>query len=215
MKFKELDTKGKIEHIWEYYRLRIFMIIFLVCVGISIIYTIFIKPHPNLYCGIAMYDQFMSISDIEAMTNELNTKFNLNNKEYTVEIQSFYTDQNDVMVEAELNQKFNTYIYASQFNILLGNKENTNTFISSEYVAPLSDYLTNDEIKAYDEKGLVLYALDPYSNQTKPMAIKLENSAILNKYNIYQDKDCYLSFVPMPAEYKENTIKAFNEYIKQ
>lgn len=215
MTFKELDTKGKIEHIWEYYRLRIFMIIFLVSVGISMIYTIFIKPHPNLYCGIAMYDQFISIADTEAMTNELNTKFNLDNREYTVDIQSFYTDQSDVMVEAELNQKFNTYIYASQFNILLSDKENTNTFISSEYVAPLSDYLTEDEIKAYDEKGLVEYSLDPYSNQTKPMAIKLQNSALLKKYNLYQGRDCYLSFVPMPPEYKENTIKVFKEFLNQ
>lgn len=215
MTFKELDTKGKIEHIWEYYRLRIFMIIFLVFVGISIIYTIFIKPHPNLYCGIAMYDQFISIDDTEAMTDELNTKFNLNTKEYTVEIQSFYTDQNDVMVEAELNQKFNTYIYASQFNLLLGNEEDTNTFISSEYVAALDDYLSDDEIAELDEQGLVLYALDPYSNETKPMAVKLVNSALISKYNLYTDSDCYISFVPMPDEYTENTISVFKEFLKQ
>lgn len=215
MTFKELDTKEKIEHIWEYYRLRIFMIIFLVFVGISIIYTIFIKPHPNLYCGIAMYDQFISIDDTEAMTDELNTKFNLNTKEYTVEIQSFYTDQNDVMVEAELNQKFNTYIYASQFNLLLGNEEDTNTFISSEYVAALDDYLSDDEIAELDEQGLVLYALDPYSNEIKPMAVKLVNSALISKYNLYTDSDCYISFVPMPDEYTENTISVFKEFLKQ
>ena len=213
MTFKELDTKGKIEHIWEYYRLRIFMIIFLICVGISIIYSIFIKPHPDLYCGVAMYDQFISIKDNEAIIDELNSKFNLDGKEYTVDIQSFYTDQNDVMVEAELNQKFNTYIYASLFNILLGDEEDTNTFIKSEYVTPLSDYLTEEEIKAYDEKRLVLYALDPYSKQTKPMAIKLQNSALLNKYGLYQDRECYLSFVPMPDEYTENTITVFREFL--
>lgn len=215
MTFKELDTKEKIEHIWEYYRLRIFMIIFLLFVGISVIYSIFIKPHPDLYCGIAIYDQFISITDTESMINELNNKFNIDSKEYTVDIQSFYTDQEDVMVEAQLNEKFNTYIYASQFNILLGDKEDTDTFIASEYVAPLSDYLTEDEIRAYDSKGLVEYALDPYSNQNKPMAIKLQNSALLKKYNLYQDRDCYLSFVPMPEEYNENTIKTFKEFLNQ
>lgn len=215
MTFKELNTKGKIEHIWEYYRLRIFMTIFALFVGISMIYAIFIKPHPDLYCGIAMYDQFISIEDNKKIVNELNTQFGLDGKEYTVDIQSFYTDESDVMVEAQLNTKFNTYIYASQFNILLGDKEDTNTFIASEYVAPLSDYLTDDEIKSYDAKGLVVYSLDPYSNQTKPMAIKLQNSAILKKYNLYQDRDCYLSFVPMPEEYNENTTKVFKEFLNQ
>ncbi len=215
MTFKELDTKGKIEHIWEYYRLRIFMIIFLIFVGISVIYAIFVKPHPDLFCGIAMYDQFISIADNESMINELNNKFNLDGKEYTVDIQSFYNDSDDVMIEAQLNEKFNTYIYASQFNILLGDKEDTDVFISSEYVAPLSDYLTDEEIKEYDAMGLVEYALDPYSNQTKPMAIKLQNSAILNKYSLYQDRECYLSFVPMPKEYNENTIKVFKEFLNQ
>lgn len=215
MTFKELDTRGKLEHIWEYYRLRIFMIIFVICVVISFIYAIFVKPHPDLYCGIAIYDQFISIDDTELMISELNTKFNLNEREYTFDVQSFYTDQSDVMVEAELNQKFNTYIYASQFNLLLGDEEDTNTFISSEYVSSLDDYLSDDEIAELDEQGLVLYALDPYSNETKPMAVKLVNSALISKYNLYTDSDCYISFVPMPDEYTENTISVFKEFLKQ
>ncbi len=214
MTFKELDTRGKIEHIWEYYRLRIFMIGFCIIAGISLIYTIFIKPHPQTYCGLAMYDQFISMADIETMTDELNTMFSLNTDEYTVDVQSFYSDGTDVMVEAQLNEKFNTYIFASQFNLLFGTEEDTNTFIESTYVAPLSDYLSAEEIAQYDAKGLVLYATDPYSSKVMPMALNIKDSKMLKKYGLYEGRECYISFVPMPEETKENTINVFRKFVE-
>lgn len=212
MTFKDLSTKEKIEHIWEYYRLRIFMIIFIIGTLISIIYTVFIKPHPDTYCGIAMYNQFISIEDIDTLTTELNTQFNLNPNEYTVDVQSFYSDDTDILLEANLNQKFNTYIYASQFHLLLGSEENTRTFITSEYMAPLSDYLSEEKISELDSQGKILYAIDPYSNENKPMAINISDSGLLKKYNLYQDTGCYIGFVPMPDN-GENTMNVFNAFL--
>lgn len=214
MTFKELDTKGKIEHIWEYYRLRIFMIIFLICVGISFIYIIFIKPHPDLYCGIAMYNQFISMDGIETITDDLDTKFNLDPNEYTVDIQSFYSDGSDVMIEAQLNQKFNTYIYASQFHLLLSDKENIETFISSEYMTALSDYLSQEEIAELDSQGIVLYALNPYTNKNEPMAVDISDSALLKKYDLYQETGCYIGFVPMPDN-GDHTLNVFNAFMEK
>ncbi len=213
MTFKDLDTKGKLEHIWEYYRLRIFMITVGILVVISFIYVVFVKPHPDLYCGIAMYDQFVSIDDINTITDELDSKFSLNKDEYTVDIQSFYMDDSDVMVEAELNQKFNTYIYASQFHLLLGDEEDTLTFVSSEYMAPLTDYISQEKVDELDAQDRILYALDPYSNTTQPMAIDISSSSLLKKYNLYQDRKCYIGFVPMPdnGDHTTNVLNAFME----
>ncbi|MDO5389397.1 MAG: hypothetical protein Q4F63_09200 [Clostridia bacterium] len=214
MTFNELDTKGKIEHIWEYYRLRIFMIIFLLAVAVSFIYSIFIKPHPDLYCGMAMYGQFISIEDNTALIDELNQKFQLDPREYTVDIQSFYSDDTDPLVEAELNQKFNTYIYASQFHLLLGSEENINAFVSAEFVSPLSDYLTKEEISQLETQGKVLYAVDPATNENKPMAVNISNSALLKKYNLYSDTDCYVAFVPMPDN-GDHTMNVFNTLLEE
>ena len=190
------------------------MILFLIGVGLSLIYSIFIKPHPDLYCGIAMYGQFVSISDINSLSDELNKKFNLNEREYTVDIQSFYSDDTDVMVEAELNQKFNTYIYASQFHLLFGDEEDTRKFISSEYMTPLSDYLSDEEIASLDSQGKILYDIDPYSKENKPMAINIKNSSLLKKYNLYQDRDCYIGFVPMPDN-GDRTLNVLNAFLEE
>lgn len=213
MTFKDLDTKGKIEHIWEYYKLKIFVVIFFIGVIVSLIYTVFIKPHPDLYCGIAMYDQFVSIEDTKALVNELNTKFNLDPKKYTTDIQSFYTDSTDPLTMAELNQKFNTYIYNSQFHLLMSDKDKVEMFISAEYMTPLSDYMSQDEISALDKEEKILYALDPASGQNKPMAIDISDSPLLKKYNLYQNKNCYVGFVPMPDndDRTTNILNAFME----
>ena len=213
MTFRDLDTKGKIEHIWEYYRLRIFMIVFLICVAISFIYVIFIKPHPDLYCGVAVYDQFMSMEDIDNMTAELDGRFGLDPDKYTVDIQSFYTDNTDVMVEAQLNQKFNTYIYASQFHLLLSNKDNIETFIQAEYMTSLTDFLTADEISALDTQGRIHYAQNPHTGKHDPMAVDISTSSLLNKYGLYQDEKCYIGFVPMPDN-SEHTMNVFNAFLE-
>ena len=210
MTFSELDLKGKLEHIWIYYKLRIFMICFLIIAGISIIYTVFVKPHPDNYCGIAMYGQFLSMEDDDAVTEELNTLLALDPRKYTVEIESFFSDEKDVMVEAQLNQKFNTYLYASQFHLIMADKENTDIFINSGYYENLTDYLTGDEISSLDEKGLIYYAKDPETGEMEPLAVKLSNSAFLKKYNLYQDNESYIGFVIMPEEFKESTVKTFD-----
>lgn len=214
MTYKDLNTKGKIEHIWIYYKLHIFMVIFLIGLLVSLIYTIFIKPHPNLYCGVAMYDQFLSTQDTEKLTSELNSKFNLDHKEYSIDVQSFYSDSNDVMVEAELNQKFNTYIYNSQFHLLMSDKEKIQMFIDAEYMTSLSDYLSQEQIAKLDKKGKIMYANDPYSKENKPMAINISNSALLKKYNLYQDKGCYVGFVPM-LDNEDRTLNVLNAFLEE
>ncbi len=214
MTYKDLNTKEKIEHIWEYYRHTIIIGTILIISFISIFYNIFIKPHPNLFCGLAVYNYHLPISQIDEITNELNNKFNLDPTKSTIEIQSFYTDDSDPLTEVNLNQKFDTYIYSSQFNLIFTDLDNTNSFINSGYVSRLDEYLTKEEISSLESQNKILYAIDPYSNEKTPMAVNIKGSKLLNEYNIYKDKDCYLSFVPMPNEYTENTLKVFREFLK-
>lgn len=215
MTFKELDRKGKLEHIWIYYKLRIFMIGFLIIAGLSLIYTMFVKPHPDNYCGIAMYGQFLSMADDDALTGELNSLLELDARKNTVEIECFYSDETDIMVEAELNQKFNTYLYASQFNMIMADSEYTNTFIEAGYYVPLEKYIGAEAVKKYEDKGLILYGPDPETGNLVPIAVKLSDSALLKKYNLYQDKDSYVGFVVMPEEYRESTVKTFNLFLAE
>ena len=208
MTFKDLSKKKKFEYIWDYYKLHIIGTILAVLALSSLIYTMFIRIPDTNFCGVAIYGQFLSALNTDKMTADLNKELNL--PEHTsVQLQDFYSDSTDVMVEADLNQKFNTYVYALEFHLLLSNAENTKNFTQVEYTTPITDYLSDEKVNELRKKGLVLDAIDPETGELKPYGINLKNSKILKKYNLFQNDTPYISFVPI-VDNTENTLKTLD-----
>ena len=206
--FKELTFSQKIQYIWDYYKLHIIGTILAVLALSSLIYTMFIRIPDTNFCGVAIYGQFLSALNTDKMTADLNKELNL--PEHTsVQLQDFYSDSTDVMVEADLNQKFNTYVYALEFHLLLSNAENTKNFTQVEYTTPITDYLSDEKVNELRKKGLVLDAKDPETGELKPYGISLKNSKILKKYNLFQNDTPYISFVPI-VDNTENTLKTLD-----
>ncbi len=208
MTFKDLSKKKKLAYIWAYYKLHIIGTILAVLALSSLIYTMFIRIPDTNFCGVAIYGQFLSALNTDKMTADLNKELNL--PEHTsVQLQDFYSDSTDVMVEADLNQKFNTYVYALEFHLLLSNAENTKNFTQVEYTTPITDYLSDEKVNELRKKGLVLDAKDPETGELKPYGISLKNSKILKKYNLFQNDTPYISFVPI-VDNTENTLKTLD-----
>ena len=208
MTFKDLSKKKKFEYIWDYYKLHIIGTILAVLALSSLIYTMFIRIPDTNFCGVAIYGQFLSALNTDKMTADLNKELNL--PEHTsVQLQDFYSDSTDVMVEADLKQKFNTSVYALEFHLLLSNAENTKNFTQVEYTTPITDYLSDEKVNELRKKGLVLDAKDPETGELKPYGINLKNSKILKKYNLFQNDTPYISFVPI-VDNTENTLKTLD-----
>ena len=208
MTFKDLSKKKKLEYIWDYYKLHIIGTILAVLALSSLVYTMFIRVPDTNFCGVAIYGQFLSALNTDKMTADLNKELNL--PEHTsVQLQNFYSDSTDVMVEADLNQKFNTYVYALEFHLLLSNAENTKNFTQVEYTTPITDYLSDEKVNELRKKGLVLDAKDPETGELKPYGMSLKNSKILKKYNLFQYDTPYISFVPI-VDNTENTLKTLD-----
>ena len=208
MTFKDLSKKKKLEYIWDYYKLHIIGTILAVLALSSLVYTMFIRVPDTNFCGVAIYGQFLSALNTDKMTADLNKELNL--PEHTsVQLQNFYSDSTDVMVEADLNQKFNTYVYALEFHLLLSNAENTKNFTQVEYTTPITDYLSDEKVNELWKKGLVLDIKDPETGELKPYGISLKDSKILKKYNLFQNDTPYISFVPI-VDNTENTLKTLD-----
>ena len=208
MTFKDLSKKKKLEYIWDYYKLHIIGTILAVLALSSLVYTMFIRVPDTNFCGVAIYGQFLSALNTDKMTADLNKELNL--PEHTsVQLQNFYSDSTDVMVEADLNQKFNTYVYALEFHLLLSNAENTKNFTQVEYTTPITDYLSDEKVNELRKKGLVLDKKDPETGELKPYGISLKDSKILKKYNLFQNDTPYISFVPI-VDNTENTLKTLD-----
>ena len=208
MTFKDLSKKKKLEYIWDYYKLHIIGTILAVLALSSLVYTMFIRVPDTNFCGVAIYGQFLSALNTDKMTADLNKELNL--PEHTsVQLQNFYSDSTDVMVEADLNQKFNTYVYALEFHLLLSNAENTKNFTQVEYTTPITDYLSDEKVNELRKKVLVLDIKDPETGELKPYGISLKDSKILKKYNLFQNDTPYISFVPI-VDNTENTLKTLD-----
>lgn len=225
MTFKELNTKEKMEHIIYYYKWHIVLTIIGILCIISLIYTIFIKEPIENYSGIAMYGQFLSFDTEDNIQEELADLVNAP-ENYRVLVDSYYSDEYDPTVEADLNQRFNTYLFANQYQLVITTEkyikgyidEENDQFISgfaeSEALYPLAAYFTKEKISELESKYGLLYAKNPETQKEDAFAINLKNSKLLKKYELFQNEIPYIAFIPQPSDYTERTMNTLNQFLK-
>lgn len=213
MKFKDMSLKEKLGWLWDYYRGPAFFTILAVLTICSLIYTMFIQKHPDNYCGVAVFNQFMSIEDTQLLQSDLNNAIDTGENE-RINIHNFYNDSTDVLDQADLNQKFNTYIFTSQLQLLISDEEATKSFAEVEYTVPLNEILSNEQLQKYVLQDRVLYAKNPATGNDEPFAIDITSSALINRYKLFEGKQVFASFVPMPEETNEKTLKVLAEFLK-
>jgi hypothetical protein len=201
MTFKELTFSKKLEHIWEYYKWIILGVLFIIIAGGSLIYTMVLKPQPEYYAGLAIYRPHISIEANESLTADLNTAMSLEDGQ-SVNVTDFYYTEDDTLFNNDMEQKFITYLYSLELNVVTAAKSDFELFVQSEYVAPLTDYYSEDELKALDESGLLMYETDPLDNTEKPFGVNLKSSTLMNKYAVFADEaeDAFACIVPVHDE---------------
>lgn len=199
MNFKDLTPKKKLEHIWEYYKWLILGLLFVAVAGSSLAYSIFIKPKPVTYAGLAVYGTHVSPENCEAITGELNSRLGLTPPD-TVTVTNYFFNPDDKLFNVEMEQKFVTYLYSLELNLIAGDEGYTNLFIDSEYTAPLTDYYTAEQLEALGDK--LYYRKDPLDGKEKPFAINLAGSSLFKAYGVFEgsQKPCYLTLVPVAGK---------------
>ena len=213
MTFKDLSFKKKLEHIWEYYKWVILGVMFVIIAGGSMVYAM-IKPKPVNYAGIAVYRPHISTEQTDALTADLNNALGLAESD-SVTVSNYYFDENDTVFNVEMEQKFVTYLFSMEINVIVAFKADMELFIDSEYIAPLSEYYSDEELKVLEEKGMLFYHTDPLDNQEKPFAIDLSSSALIEKYKVLEgyEEPAYLAIVPIGG-YEDNTKSVIDEILK-
>lgn len=218
MEFKDLTLKKKIEHIWEYYKLHIIGTIFITaCIAMFINHT-FINPDPELYCGIAIYGPHLSTEEIQktdSYLTEKNVPPEVN--EAVTTLNFFFTDGTegeDVIQDEEMLNKFYTYLYALEIDLFIGNKEDFESCVKADFIDPLTDYLPENTVRTFEEKGLVYYSKAPEDKKENAYGIEIKNSALFKSIGILQDDTYYLGFVPLEGR-EEKSSKTALEILKE
>ena len=215
MSFKDLSFKKKLEHIWEYYKLIILGVIFLIFVAGTIFYSLVINPRPDTYVGVAVYDQYLNQQQLEGLEEEMDTALALP-KDKTVRFTTYYFDENDDLFNVDMQQKFMTYLYTLETHLITAYRAAFENFVSSGYIAPLTDYYSEEELAALDEDGRLIYFTDPEDNTEKPFGINLYGSALFEKYNVFDmsSQPAYIGIFPA-AGFEEGSRAAVDEIIKR
>lgn len=220
-----MDTKDKIEHIMYYYKWHIVLTIVAILAGISLIYTMFIREPIENYTGIAVYGEFLSFDKEDALQQDLAKLVNAP-QNYRVLVDSYYSDEDDPTVESDLNQRFNTYLFANQYQLVITsekyikgymNEEDAQFvvgFAESEALYPLAAYFTKDEISEFEKKYGLIYAINPETGKEEAFGINIKNSSILKQYDVFQNETPYIAFIPQPKEYTERTLNTLAQILK-
>lgn len=214
MNFKDLTFRKKLEHIWEYYRLMIFGVLFVIVAGGSLVYLMFIKEKPVNYAGLGIYNSYINEETSSELTNKLNAALSLAPPN-TVTVTDYYFDENDELFNVDMEQKFVTYLFSLEMHTIAAPKSDMELFVQSEYIAPLTDYYTDEELAKIRDK--LIYLPDPLDNNTeKPFAISLEGSALCSTLGIFDNSpqpDPCIGIIPV-EDYKDNIRAIVNELIK-
>lgn len=215
MSFKDLSFKKKIEHIWEYYRLLIFGVLFVAIAGSSMVYAMFIKEKPVNYCGVGIYNTYITEEQNSTMTDQLNESLGLVFPD-TVTVTDYYFDENDKVFNVDMEQKFITYLFSLEMHLVAAPKTDVEMFVQAEYLAPLTDYYTEDELKEIEDR--LVYLPDPLDgNKEKPFAINLESSKLVNDLGIFDnalEPEPCIGIVPVDG-FESNIKSVLDQMIKE
>ncbi len=215
MTFKDLTFKKKVEHIWEYYKWLILGVIFVTFVGGSMVYAMAIKPKTVNYAGIAVYGTHLPMENIDKLTNEINQSLGLSEPN-SVTVTNYFFQEGDDLFNVDVERKFITYLYSLETHVITAMESDMKTFIESEYVAPLSDYLTQEELDTLNKEGRVIYMTDPLDGKEKPFAINIDNSRIFDEFQVFEgeEQSSYIGIVPV-KDYDENIKAVVREIIEE
>lgn len=208
--FQDLDKKGKIAHIWEYYKIHIIGAILIIAVILTFVFK---EPMPQLYCGVGVYGPHINIDTIALMEDNINTGVQVP-EGYEVDIVNFYLSGDDQIQDADMINKFQTYIMTLQLHLLVSDTDRFVEFVDADFVDPLSTYLTQEELDKLAEADMLYYAKG-VDGVERAYGFKINNSRVIkNSKLVLEDYgDLYMGVVPV-EDNMENTMKVLKEFLK-
>lgn len=169
--FKKMSFKQKLEHIWEYYRVQIFLTIFFLIIAGSLINVLFINPAPKTYVGVAFYDNYINSDVITSLQDNYTKQFVPEEENMQIRFSSYYESESDPTVAVDMAKKFEMLLYAKELDIIVtGENKNTKEnyftgFAKQGIIAPLDKVYSDSEIDEFKKQGVLIYAKDGEGNE--------------------------------------------------
>ncbi|ADL50368.1 hypothetical protein [Clostridium cellulovorans] len=169
MEFKNMSFKKKREHIWEYYKLHIFAVIFAI---VFVSYIIYDKTHTKEIIGniTILSNQVLDDKRID-LQEEMNKVVVANSKKQQVDIGVYPIESTGENVSQYIS-KLQVQIATGEIDLIISNKTFYNELLKSEVLLKLDDLeeldfstIGNKLIKGTTSSGEGTYAINAEGNE--------------------------------------------------
>ena len=196
-KFKQMPFNKKVEHIWQYYRVPIFLIVFFTVLVGWLINDIFINPAPRTYTGVAFYDNYVNNEITSGLRDSFTEKYVPEGENLQVKFSSYYDVESDPTVAVDMAQKFEMLLYAKEIDIIVTGK-NPKTeydyftqFAKDGLLAPLDVIYTKEELEQFEKDGILAYCKDG-NGVDRPFGLSMKNvTSVLKDYEGFKQETKY------------------------
>lgn len=211
--FKEMRFKEKAGHIWYYYKIHIFIAVFLIISAVSVINAVFIHPSPKLFAGISFYNIHISDTFSAELQAELTEKVVPEEENKQVRCSAFYEVESDVTVKVETMQRFETLLMAKEIDLIVADEEDFKELVYQGYIINLDEYLDSDYIAAFDSENMLYKGSNKQDSSQKSYGICVKNSSKLLESKDINHTTTYVGIVRNNT-HQEEAVKTLKELLK-
>lgn len=155
---KDMTLKEKVEHIWEYYRIHIFITLFILFFTGSMINHLFINPPKQAGVFVGFIGKYLDMEQAERVQEILTKEIVQDPTEETeAKVDHFMInpDSPELMEISMANtQKLMAMLASREIDIIVANSFDFNEYIQQQAFIPLTELFTKEELKQWEELWL-------------------------------------------------------------
>ena len=203
-KLKDLSFSGKIEYLWNYYKIPIIAVILAVMFDGSLTYSI-IKNNYDTECFIAVLDGRITgyDDDTDVLSTGLTDYLGIDGKKEQVDLSyTFSLQEKEMDQEAYVSaNKLYTYASTSSLDGYLSEKEYIDYFCTDKNIFfwDLRDLFSTEELETLSD--YIIYYTNS-SGESFPIAVDISEAPVIKDSDLNMKQPCY-GIVSTP-KYSEN-----------
>lgn len=204
-KLKELTFSGKVQYIWEYYRVPIISVILAVLFAGSLIYSI-IRNNYDTVCFIAVLDGKMTgyQDDTDILSTGFTEYLGIDGKKEQVDLSyTFSLEEKEMDQEAAVSaNKIYTYASTSSLDGYLSEREYIDYFCTDRniFFTDLRDIFSAEELDML--KNNIVYFTNT-AGETYPIAVDISEAPVVKDSDLNMKQPCY--GIVSTSKYQENS----------
>lgn len=203
-KFKVLTFSGKIQYIWQYYKVPIIGIILAVLFAGSLTYSI-IRNNYDTVCFIAVLDGKIDGGEVDSdiLSTDFTKYLGIDGRRKQIDLSyTFSLKENDLDQEAYVtSNKIYTYASTGSLDGYLSEKEYIDYFCTDRniFFTDLRDLFSDDELETL--KDYIIYFTNS-NGESFPIAVDLSDAPVIKSSGLSMKQPCY--GIVSTSKYQDN-----------